>query len=117
LILVIAVWVFLGRILNFLFERRTDQKDSPASIVREYPQRNTGDPLVKDLATAVIRGLSAAVVVFLSVKGGLALFTTQDVEPNSYVLFFTCLVGAVFSENIGEWAQEKLKEKFTTNKP
>ncbi|HEX9972665.1 MAG TPA: hypothetical protein VGD14_11400, partial [bacterium] len=58
---------------------------------------------------------SAAVVVFLSVKGGLAVFTTDEVESNAYVLFFTCLVGAVFSEKIWEWAQEKLGEKFTTN--
>jgi len=86
-----------------------------SSFVREYGQRKPGEPFVKDLASAVIRGLSAAVVVFLAVKGGLAVFTNQEVEPNSYVLFFTCLVGAVFSENIWEWAREQLKEKFATN--
>lgn len=84
-----------------------------SSVVREYSQRKQGEPLVRDLASALIRGLSAAVVVFLSVKGGLAVFTTEDVEPNAYVLFFTCLVGAVFSENIWEWAREKLGQKFT----
>lgn len=86
-----------------------------SSVVREQRQRKPGQPLVSDLSSAVIRGLSAAVVVFLSVKGGLAVFTTEEVEPNSYVLFFTCLVGAVFSENIWEWAREKLGEKFSTN--
>lgn len=86
-----------------------------SSVVREYAQRQQGQPIVSDITSAVIRGLSAAVVVFLSVKGGLAVFTTEDVEPNAYVLFFTCLVGAVFSEKIWEWAQEKLGEKFPTN--
>jgi hypothetical protein len=86
-----------------------------SSVVREYSQRQQGEPLIRDLASAVIRGLSAAVVVFLSVKGGLAVFTTDEVEPNAYVLFFTCLAGAVFSEKIWEWAREKLGEKFTTD--
>lgn len=86
-----------------------------SSVVREHSQRKPGQPLVSDLSSAVIRGLSAAVVAFLSVKGGLAVFTTEEVDPNSYVLFFTCLVGAVFSENIWEWAREKLGEKFPTN--
>lgn len=83
-----------------------------SSIVREHSQRQPEEPLVKDLDAAVVRGLSAAVVVFLSVKGGLAVFTNQDVEPNSYVVFFTCLVGAVFSERIWEWAREWLKGKY-----
>ncbi len=86
-----------------------------SSVVREHSQRKAGEPLVTDLASAVIRGLSAAVVVFLSVKGGLAVFATEEVEPNSYALFFTCLVGAVFSENIWEWARVKLGEKFPPN--
>lgn len=86
-----------------------------SSVVREYSQRQPGQPIVSDITSAVIRGLSAAVVVFLSVKGGLAVFTTEEVEPNAYVLFFTCLVGAVFSEKIWEWAKEKLGEKFSTN--
>ncbi|MCK6620850.1 MAG: hypothetical protein HUU32_10490 [Calditrichaceae bacterium] len=83
-----------------------------SSIVREHSQRRPEEPLVKDLDAAVVRGLSAAVVVFLSVKGGLAVFTNQEVEPNSYVVFFTCLVGAVFSERIWEWAREWLKGKY-----
>jgi len=86
-----------------------------SSIVREHSQRRPEEPLVKDLDAAVVRGLSAAVVVFLSVKGGLAVFTNQEVEPNSYVVFFTCLVGAVFSERIWEWAREWLKGKYGAN--
>jgi hypothetical protein len=86
-----------------------------SSVVRDYAKPQSGKPLVEDLASAVIRGLSAAVVVFLSAKGGLAVFTTKEVEPNAYVLFFTCLVGAVFSEKIWAWAREKLGEKYSAD--
>jgi hypothetical protein len=66
----------------------------------------------------VIRGLSAAIVVFLAVEGGLAIFAggTVDPDPNPYVLLLTCPIGAVFSEHIWEWAQEKLNQWFA-NRP
>jgi hypothetical protein len=62
-----------------------------------------------DIYSIIIRGFSAAIVIFLGVMGGLAIFSTSQAEPNPYALFFTCLVGAVYSEKIWEWAQEKLK--------
>ena len=61
-----------------------------------------------DAATIIIRGLAAAIVVFLAVKGGLAIVSTSEAEPNAYVLFFICLVGAVFSEGVWKWAKTKL---------
>lgn len=83
-----------------------------SSVVREQVTRAPGEPLVKDLASVVVRGLSAAVVVFLAVEGGVAIFTTNTPEPNPYVLFFTCLVGAVFSERVWEWARERLNQNL-----
>jgi hypothetical protein len=83
-----------------------------SSVVREQVTRAPGEPLVKDLANVVVRGLSAAVVVFLAVEGGVAIFTTSDPQPNPYVLFFTCLVGAVFSERVWEWARERLNQNL-----
>jgi hypothetical protein len=79
-----------------------------SSLVRRKSVKlNQGKPIVEDLGIFVIRGATAAVVVFLSVKGGLAIFTSGNGEPNPYVLLFTCLVGAVFSEDVwqraGEW--------------
>jgi len=47
-------------------------------------------------------------VVFLAVKGGLAIFASGEGELNAYVLFFTCLVGAVFSEDVWGCARDKL---------
>ena len=68
--------------------------------------------LVHDLPGVVIRGLSAAIVVFLAVEGGLAIFASGMAQPNPYVLLFTCLVGAVFSEDVWDWAHKQLRGKL-----
>ncbi|GAB2177790.1 hypothetical protein [Dongia sp. agr-C8] len=83
-----------------------------STFVREVSRRSGGDgALVEDLAGVVIRGVSAAVVVFLAVYGGLAIFGT-NAEPNPYVVLFTCLVGAVFSDTVWDWAQSRLQDSF-----
>lgn len=66
-------------------------------------------PAIEEVGRIVVRGLSAALVVFLAVKGGLAVFTAGESSPNAYVLFFTCLVGAVFSDDVWLWARERLR--------
>jgi hypothetical protein len=78
-----------------------------ATFVRT-PDNSAGSSPAGDAATVMVRGLSAAIVVFLAVKGGLAIVATSEAEPNAYVLFFTCLVGAVFSEGVWKWAKTKL---------
>ncbi len=96
-----------------------------ATFIREQvkrPQQPTGiggtktdapkQPLVEDLAGVVIRGFSAAVVVFLAVEGGLAIFAADRPEPNPYVLLLTCLVAAVFSEDVWEWAHKNLRDQL-----
>ena len=70
-----------------------------ATFVRGGAQRGQVS-LSAEVTSVLVRGLSAAVVVFLAVKGGLAIFSTGDNEPNAYVVFLTCLVGAVFSEDV-----------------
>jgi hypothetical protein len=65
-------------------------------------------PLVLNLPSVVIRGGSAAIVVFLGIMGGLSVLT-QEAEPNPYALLFTCLVGAVFSEQVWRWAEERFQ--------
>jgi hypothetical protein len=69
------------------------------------------DP-VPNLAAVLVNGISSAIVVFLAVKGMLVIFSGKDGGMNPYVLFFTCLVAAVFSEDIWKWAQRKLNEQF-----
>lgn len=68
--------------------------------------------LTAEVTSVLVRGLSAAVVVFLGVKGGLAIFSSGDNEPNAYVVFLTCLVGAVFSEDVWTWARKKFLENL-----
>ncbi len=75
-----------------------------SSIVRGRREgRAAGEPLVSNLAAMVIRGVSAAVVVFLAVKGGLALFGASDMSVNPYVVLLTCFGAAVFSQDA--WAR------------
>ena len=83
-----------------------------STFVREHAVRKPGEPIVTDLQGVVIRGLSAAIVIFLAVEGGLAVFSGNSAEPNPYVLLFTCLVAAVFSEDVWNWAHEKLLDSF-----
>ena len=72
--------------------------------------RSGEDSVAIEVAGIVARGLSAAIVVFLAVKGGLAVFSSSAANPNAYVVFFTCLLGAVFSEHVWAWAKKKLAD-------
>ncbi|HYR09764.1 MAG TPA: hypothetical protein VEQ60_18455 [Longimicrobium sp.] len=63
-------------------------------------------PLVLNLPSVVIRGGSAAIVVFLGLMGGLSVLT-QEADPNPYALLFTCLAGAMFSEKVWSWAEKR----------
>jgi len=82
-----------------------------STFVREQVKRRPDDPLVEDLTGMVIRGLSAAIVVFLAVVGGLAVFGSSS-DPNPYVLLLTCLIGAVFSEDVWNWARRRLGDSL-----
>jgi hypothetical protein len=61
-----------------------------------------------DLLSVVVRGVSAAFVVFLAAKGGLAIVASNGTQPNPYVLLLACLLGAVFSERVWSWAERKI---------
>jgi len=56
----------------------------------------------------VLKGFAAAIIVFLASKAGIAAFNNGSNEPNPYVLFFTCMAGAVFSDRIWEWVKNHL---------
>jgi hypothetical protein len=80
---------------------------TPVPPATKVPRRPV-QPLVLNLPSVVIRGGSAAIVVFLGIMGGLSVLT-QEAEPNPYALLFTCLVGAVFSEKVWRWAEERFQ--------
>jgi hypothetical protein len=86
-----------------------------SSFVKEQSRRVLSEPPIDsnvNISSVMVRGLSAAVVVFLAVKGGLAIFTVGSQDPNAYVLFFACLVGAVFSEKVWGWASKIIEQKL-----
>lgn len=83
-------------------------------FVNISPQTKSQQPLIKDLHIVIIRGFSAAIVIFLATKGGIAIINNGSNNPNPHVLFFTCLVGAVFSERIWDWAKKQLALKTDT---
>lgn len=78
--------------------------------------RNQGPPGpsvgvgLDNVPSVLVNGFSATLVIFLAVKGGLAVFTEGKTTPDSYVLFFACLVGAVFSEDVWTWARKQLNK-------
>jgi hypothetical protein len=90
---------FLGAAISSFINIRQNLKDNK--------------PIVEDLLVVVIRGFSAAIVIFLATKGGIAVFTDGSAnEPNPYVLFFTCLLGAVFSDRIWGWAKTQINSRY-----
>jgi hypothetical protein len=78
-----------------------------SAFIRVGIKREAGKPLVEDMAGVIILGSSAALVIFLATFGGLAMFSATAVDPNPYVVLFTCFVAAVFSEDAWRWAHGK----------
>ncbi|MFZ1677665.1 MAG: hypothetical protein WAT91_10355, partial [Saprospiraceae bacterium] len=68
--------------------------------------------LIEDLPGVMIKGFTAAIVVFLGVQGGLAVLTNTETDVNAYALFFVTFVAAVFSEDAWSWAKGKFGSTF-----
>lgn len=83
-----------------------------STYIRETPQRAENPLIINDLSGVTVRGVTAAIVVFLAVKGGLSVFSngSEDVDP--YALFFSCFLAAVFSEDVWDWAHDRLKSNL-----
>jgi len=54
-------------------------------------ETSTGTLLAVDFLILIIKGLSAAIVIFLAAKGGLLVVSGSDPNLNSYVIFFFCI--------------------------
>ena len=83
-----------------------------STFVRERLDGQPSGVLVQNVGGVAIRGISAALVVYLAIVGGLSVFAADAEKPNPYALFLTCLVGAVFSEKIWEWAKGYLSQRL-----
>lgn len=76
--------------------------------VRAKAENSPAGLAFEDLLTVIAGGMTAAVVVFLAAYGGLAVLGNSTGDPNPYVLFVTCLIGAVYSEDVWSWARNRL---------
>jgi hypothetical protein len=107
LVLIVGMFGFglFGSIGSYFIRRRsrTGQED-----------KNPAPDSIFSIADILLNGMSATIVVFLGVKGAVMVFTTNSGELNPYALFFTCLLAAVFSEDVWRWAWKKLQEALKT---
>lgn len=83
-----------------------------SSFVNSDKNIQSNRPIIENLSIVIIRGFSAAIVIFLATKGGIAIFNNGSNVPNPYVLFFTCLIGAVYSERIWDWAKTQIGSRY-----
>jgi hypothetical protein len=70
--------------------------------------------LIDDLAGVLIKGFTAAIVIFLGVQGSLAVLTTNTGNLNAYALFFVSFVAAVFSDDAWNWAKNRFGNDFNS---
>lgn len=67
---------------------------------------------LEEIGTVVFTGFCAAIIVYVASYGGLAIFSADSTDPNPYVVFGACLVGAVYSKLVWERARKAfLSEK------
>lgn len=59
-----------------------------------------------EVGKVVFVGFCAAFIAYLGSYGGLAILSVEGDDPNPYVVFFGCLVGAAFSGVIWEKAKK-----------
>ena len=68
-----------------------------APAIRQSARPRVGRQTVN---AAFVRGISAALLMYLAVVGGLAVFA-RNASPNPYSVYFACLVASIFSECLG----------------
>jgi hypothetical protein len=77
-------------------------------LVRVNESGRSARLTANDLFIVLAGGTTAAIVVFLAAYGGLAVLGNVGGDPNPYIVFLTCLVGAVYSEDVWRWARANL---------
>lgn len=94
-----ALMVIAGMVGFGLFGAAT------SSFIRNPSRDDPDTPLVENLFSVILRGASAAIVVFLATYGGLGVVSAESVRPDPYVVLFVCFCAAVFSEDAWRWVQ------------
>jgi hypothetical protein len=62
--------------------------------------------------TVFIRGIAAAILIYMVVVGGLAVVTRESI-PNPLAVYFACLIAAVYSDDVWKWAREHQRAWFS----
>ena len=65
-----------------------------------------------DLLTVIAGGVAAALVVFLASYGGLAVIGESPTDPNPYVVFIACLIGAIYSDDVWDAARARFRQRL-----
>lgn len=69
---------------------------------------NVEGQLDRDSLDVLLVGSSASVIIFLASQGGLAIIGTGDIQPNAYILFLACFVGAAYGDQVWNTAKIRL---------
>jgi hypothetical protein len=83
-------------------------------FVREQRRRSNGI-LVEGLIGVMLRGVVAAVLVFLIAKSGLGIYDTSESGTqisNPYLVLLLCLIAGVYSEVVWAWAQKFIERQL-----
>jgi hypothetical protein len=86
-----------------------------ASFIRASAHAENGVialPPTTEIIHIFVRGIAAAILVYLVAMGGLTVFTKTEPIPNPYAVFFACFVAAVFSEDVWNWARQRQQAQF-----
>lgn len=73
------------------------------------PDLTSRTEVLNNIYTTIIKSFSAAILSYLSIKGGISVITSnKENNANPYFVLFVCFIAAVFSEEIWEWAKKKV---------
>jgi len=81
-------------------------------ITKEVETGEEEASILESMTRVVVKGFSAALVIYLVAKSGLALVNNSNSDPNPYFLYFSCLAGAVFSDRIWDWARSIIDKNY-----
>lgn len=82
----------------------TATAQSYISIIEDFKTK----PIITNFWATLARGFSAAILIYLATKGGIAILTSNlSADPNGYILLLLCFISAVFSEKV--WNLVKTK--------
>lgn len=95
------------------FIKEVGAKEEKAKQDKTERKDETDTLLVKDLPGVLIKGFSAALIVFLGFQGSMALFTgSSSTPPDESLFFFLALAASVYSDTTWQWAYRKLIDRL-----